>query len=264
MGKGKKIRSRTGQSMSVDDDSADAVAAPTSPDDEAISRDRRKTRDAALAGIKKLASALLGGAAGLASGDPVFGLFAGAIAQGSFETGWEAINALRGRLQSRSAAEAAARLAPRAEEIRENREALTSATDGDAGGAADVAAILEMYLAAWTKAADERLRKLVENAAVNSFDPDRYEAGLNRTLFDILSRIEYGDVHVLRSLLEERDQLATVREPSLRSFHLRRLTEVRLAVSPNSDGSGTVITELGRRLLDLVDSGGGRRVGDDG
>lgn len=70
--------------------------------------------------------------------------------------------------------EAFQHLEDRAPEIAEKRAALAEAVPG-AGSAADVAAIVDAYLAAVRQQTDRRVRELIENATVNGFDPKQYE-----------------------------------------------------------------------------------------
>jgi hypothetical protein len=107
---------------------------------------------------------------------------------------------------------------------------------------------------AWTRASDRRVRELIENAAVNAFDPKRYVEGLTRTLFAILGRLEYGDFRTLRELSAGRHPDGRrARGPTLWGFHASRLVAEQLVHAQEADQSGLVVTELGKRVLDLVE-----------
>jgi hypothetical protein len=203
--------------------------------------------------IRAAASGVAGAVAGAAIGDPIAGGVVAAMTTATFDAGVSGATAFRRQLEDQAAIEAVSSLAPRAEDIERNILALRLATDSRAGNAADAWAILQMFIEAWTRAADHRARTLIENAVVNAFDPKRYEEGLTRTLFAILGRIEYGDIETLRAIVVQPEG-SSARSPTLRGFHLSRLIDERLAFSAYPDTSGARATELGKRLLALIDA----------
>lgn len=106
----------------------------------------------------------------------------------------EALAEFRRRLSDQAARDAVQGLADREGEIRANHVRLVEA---GYGSVADVRAIVDAYVAAWTAQPDARVRDLIENAAVNAFDPKRYEEGLARRIHLLLAELDYGDVSLL-------------------------------------------------------------------
>ena len=207
---------------------------------------------AARAGLPALMTALLGGAAQLVVGDAMLGLAASTAVITTIEAGRGAVGAVRDAMQNAAEAEALAALAKRTDEIRHNVAGLLAATEDQSAVIADANAIVRLYLDAWTGAPDRKIRELVENAAVNAFDPDKYDEGLTRVLLSKIAKLEYGDIAALRQIASV-PSAETTRGTTLLDFHLGRLVDERLAFSAYGDGSGVVATELGRKLLELIE-----------
>lgn len=189
-----------------------------------------------------------------------------------------ALEGARRYLADATLREAAQRLSDRAPEIATKRAALVAA---GAGSSADVRAIFEQFLAAWTAQGDRRVRELIENAAVNAFDPEKYEQGITRRVLALLASLDYGAVALLRQIADGEDafraQLDANPEMAAEGWHpegetvepwrvhgaLRRLyaNELRdayliqvMAPSEAQDGADqrAVTTELGRHLLSYI------------
>lgn len=105
-------------------------------------------------------------------------------------------SALRTALANRAVQQAATELAEEQAAIQANLAKASAA--GAPFSAADVRAIIEGYLAAWQAAHDRRVRRMVRDACVYSFDPAAYEMGLSGRVMDALGRLDYPDIDLLR------------------------------------------------------------------
>ena len=132
--------------------------------------------------------------------------------------------------------------------------------------AADVAAIINAAMKASEKTADAKKRKLLKNAVVNAFDVEQYQEGLTLRLFKILEQVEYGDVEVLKQVLEESKKQAkgsliefnVNRKGSMKEHHLGILINLTLiseygtTYKERERYHKIVISEMGERLLDFI------------
>lgn len=210
--------------------------------------------------VRTTATTVVAALAGL--GAEAFLPGSGPVASAAVLAAAAGIDARQSKLRELQVDEALASLEPRLEEIREKHTALVTA---GAGTVADVAALVEAFLAAWTSAADRRVREYIENATVNAFDPKKYEEGLARTIIALLGRVDYGELALLRTLVTSDDARlargASVLRPwseraSLDAMYATRLVELRLAF-PNAErvrtDASAFPTALGRRVLDYID-----------
>lgn len=175
------------------------------------------------------------------------------------------VDALRRNLAAQTERDAVRALAERAPEIDAKHADLVRA---GYGSPADVRAIVEAYIIAWSAQADGRVRELIENAAVSGFDPRKYDQGVTKRILRILGELEYGDVMLLRELQREATQ-NSARPPrmwdgptTMRDEHATQLLSHRLiAKLPLTDMNGEPVmnmhtarpTELGVRLLKHIE-----------
>jgi hypothetical protein len=123
----------------------------------------------------------------------------------------------------------------------------------------DFVRVVEQYARAWRDAADAKKRKLLEDAFVRSFDRELYESSLLNVLWDRLDRLTYGDLFVLRRLLEVRQdgeglvnrrrELHLSHPESLNYFHATNLVEAGLC---SGHPAQCLPTELGKRVCELA------------
>jgi hypothetical protein len=181
----------------------------------------------------------------------------------------DGVSELRRGLSDASAREAMRGLADRAPEIEAN---LSRLVDAGEGSASDLRAIIEQFLAAISAQGDRRVRELIENAAVNAFNPAKYAQGVTRRVLAFLSELEYPDIELLRRLYRESVQNSGGRPPtpwntpgSLDGDHATRLLERRLIRASRTDGvmghpeAQAAITQMGIRLLEHIDREEGAR-----
>jgi hypothetical protein len=126
----------------------------------------------------------------------------------------------------------------------------------------DFVRVVEQYARAWRDAADAKKRKLLEDAFVRSFDRELYESGLLNALWERLDRLAYGDLVLLRDVIEAAgnpphstavlEAHGATSAEGLGAFHLSNLDRERLVliVDPKIHGQPIYVncTELGRRL----------------
>jgi hypothetical protein len=126
---------------------------------------------------------------------------------------------------------------------------------------ADLANMVNTHARAWAKAADSKKRKLLEDAFVRSFDRELYESGLLNALWERLERLSYGDLFLLRELVEAsaRGNLQAVRRQhrlgdidSIGAHHASMLLGAGLAVKNGTFSENVVPTDLGKRMRDLA------------
>ena len=140
--------------------------------------------------------------------------------------------------------------------------------------AADVAAIINAAMKASEKTADAKKRKLLKNAVVNAFDIEQYQAGLTLRLFEILKNIEYGDIVILRKIVEIagyqsnstvmfRDFIGQgdkTNKKDIRFYHLEILYNQKLILVWNTsfplgleEARGCMqLTEIGEKFLEFI------------
>lgn len=127
---------------------------------------------------------------------------------------------------------------------------------------ADVMRVAEHYTHAWRTAVDAKKRKLLEEAFVRSFDRELYESGLLNALWERLERLSYGDLFLLRDLVEAGDgglrqvhqKYNTQKSASLGNFHARNLIREGLCWSSmgrDADADARP-SELGEKLHALA------------
>lgn len=131
---------------------------------------------------------------------------------------------------------------------------------------ADVASIMKAAIEVSEKTADAKKRKLLKNAFVNAFDREQYETGLTLRFFSILKNVEYGDVDLLKELVNKSKDvplrsLSTNRD-ALVFHHLDVLDKQdlvliynyskNLPLSMNDSHAQTGLTELGKKFLKFV------------
>ncbi|MEL6556188.1 MAG: hypothetical protein AAFQ63_22435, partial [Cyanobacteria bacterium J06621_11] len=78
--------------------------------------------------------------------------------------------------------------------------------------AADVAAVIQSVIEASEKTADYKKRQLLQNALVNAFDIEQYQAGMTLRLIDILKEVEYGDVELLGRILRVHNEVLDIKD----------------------------------------------------
>lgn len=88
----------------------------------------------------------------------------------------------------------------------------------------DLAALLDASYKVWQSTADAKKRNLLGNALRNAFDPKLYDEGLTLRLLSILRDLDYGDVHVLKRMREQKVKIPSHPRGilSLRSEQLAR------------------------------------------
>lgn len=117
------------------------------------------------------------------------------------------------------------------------------------------------------KTTNAKKREILRHAAINAFDPSFYEEGLVRRFITAIEDLEYGDVELLRRMVQVGEErpldgtnetfVAVPRETfkfgstvSMDAYHVSRLESVG-AAKVGSGGSGQVTT-FGLRLLQFV------------
>ena len=140
--------------------------------------------------------------------------------------------------------------------------------------AADVAAIINAAMKASEKTADAKKRKLLKNAVVNAFDIEQYQAGMTLRLFKILENVEYGDVIILRKIVEiagyQSNSIVMFRDfigqgdnsnkKDIRFYHLEILYNQKLILVWNTsfplgleEARGCMqLTEIGEKFLEFI------------
>lgn len=126
----------------------------------------------------------------------------------------------------------------------------------------DVAHVGNHVARGWSTAADPRKRKLLEDAFVRSFDRELYESGLLNTLWERLERLSYGDLRLLRDIVEvarashgqtRRGMHELTEELSLAAFHAANLQREALMVLNRVNNEAHALpTDLGVRLYRLA------------
>jgi len=127
----------------------------------------------------------------------------------------------------------------------------------------DVAHIGNHVAKGWSTAADPKKRKILEDAFVRSFDRELYESGLLNTLWERLERLSYGDLFLLRDLVEageknrDADREAVIKKHELRKngglgpFHAQNLVNEGVAFHPSALDSIRA-NELGSLMYKLA------------
>jgi hypothetical protein len=129
--------------------------------------------------------------------------------------------------------------------------------------ATDVRALAEGIDKAYRTTADPNKRRLLEISATRAFDSELYPAGITLILLELLERLSYGHVAVLRRLTDKSKRLVeVVQETNSLDHHFARdLVHADLASTSRGtelpewnqvDILGIRITELGQRLLSLL------------
>lgn len=164
------------------------------------------------------------------------------------------------RLIEAERAERRAAISRRADELQANIAKLVR--DGVPVNLSDFIRVTEHASKAWSQAADAKKRSLIEDALVNSFDPELYESGLLNTLWGCIDRLSYGDLVLLRAFVDARpDDLPSLRkesgltnQESLGAFHASALMREGLAWNAlgHPPAGALTPTDLGRRLRALA------------
>ncbi|MFO0710893.1 MAG: hypothetical protein U0353_13695 [Sandaracinus sp.] len=159
-------------------------------------------------------------------------------------------SAFRTTLDNRAVQQAAAELAEEQAAIQANLAKASAA--GAPFSAADVRAIIEAYLLTWQTAHDRRVRRMVRDACVYSFDPAAYERGLSGRVMDTLGRLDYPAIELLRRLCVAQ---AEILPADLDRFFARRLESEGLALNFGSERgiARFEATAFGRAVLEYVD-----------
>lgn len=136
------------------------------------------------------------------------------------------------RLDDAIIAEAAAAVEEVESELIANLEARV-AEGGQAHIAGNAAATANAWWKAWRSTPDDKKRRLLMAALVNAFDKDTYEEGLAMRLLSIVSELDYGELYLLKVLVERPQKLLDLMPKDyvaggIIGYHLTRLEEQRL------------------------------------
>ncbi len=111
----------------------------------------------------------------------------------------------------------------------------------------------ELLVEAFQKATDPKSKEQAVNAFVGAFDEALYNDALTQRLLEVLTRLDYADVSVLRSAAKGDNSRKNIREHTLEEFHAARLMGEGLVDMPQA--TLVLTTEVGNRLIGLIDSG---------
>jgi len=124
----------------------------------------------------------------------------------------------------------------------------------------DFARILSEFARAYQNTADAKKRKVLEDAFVNSFSQDLYDAGLLTVLWQKLDRLSYGDLRLLKEIADAGENAektvigkAEVKnKATVKSFHYNSLA-AEMLVSSNIPEGGALIqaADIGLLLTEL-------------
>lgn len=152
-----------------------------------------------------LSNAVTGGLPGAANGDPaamLLGMGIGAVngaltpiiekAVGALTTGDERLKKLQDTLAAKALVDAAPKIAPKLEALREKV--------GADEAVASVFPITKVWAQTWTRAEGKK-RRVIMAALVSAFDPESYEAAMSERFFGLVDELDYPEIYYLVQLV---------------------------------------------------------------